>query len=39
MDKTLKNLEEQFVYLNSQSLFNIEMKNEKQILAVAHFFL
>ena len=27
------------VYLNGQSFFNIKMKNEKQILAVAHFFL
>ena len=27
------------VYLNGQSFFNIKMKNEKQILAAAHFFL
>ena len=27
------------MYLNGQSFFNIKMKNEKQILAVAHFFL
>ena len=28
-----------FVYPNGQSFFNIKMKNEKQISAVARFFL